>query len=92
MNLRARKTLEPDGGVAPSEAGLDEMVDVAVYAEHPSVVAARPVHAGKYRLRTGETSIVVTVKGKAAFVSVDPFERPVEMERADNVKLAAPRK
>lgn len=85
--IRARKTLEPGGGVKPSDAPLDEMIDVAVYAEHPSVPNARPIHAGKYRLRTGETQVIIPdLSGKPAFVSVDPFERRIEVERADNVR------
>jgi hypothetical protein len=89
--IRGRKTLEPGGGVKPSEAPLDELIDVAVYAEHPSVPGAQPIRAGKYRLRTGDTRIVIAdVDGKPAFVSVDPFERRIEVERADNVREVAP--
>ena len=34
-------TLEPAGGTAPSELPLDEMIDIAVYAEHPSGARVR---------------------------------------------------
>jgi uncharacterized protein (DUF779 family) len=65
---------------------------VVVYAEHPSVPGARPIHAGKYRLLTGETQITVGgLSGKPAYVSVDPFERRIEVERADNVRAIAVR-
>ncbi|MEO8578455.1 MAG: hypothetical protein ABI556_17215, partial [Gemmatimonadales bacterium] len=86
ITIRGRKSLEPGGGVKPSEAPLDELIDVAVYAEHPLTGNAQPLYAGKHRLRTGETQITVEVSGKPAFVSVDPFERRIEVERADNIR------
>ncbi|MDB4889382.1 MAG: hypothetical protein JWL61_1237 [Gemmatimonadetes bacterium] len=91
VTIRARKTLEPGGGIKPSEAPLDELIDVAVYAAHPLGTSARPLQAGKYRLRSGETRITIDVNGKAAFVSVDPFERRIEVERADNLREIAGR-
>lgn len=86
VTIRGRKTLEPGGATKPSEAPLDELIDVAVYSEHPSTGNAQPIYAGKYRLRTGATQIIVEVSGKPAFVSVDPFERRIEVERADNIR------
>ena len=91
VTVRGRKTLEPGGGVAPTEAPLDELIDVALYAEHPSVPGAQPIHAGKYRLRTGETQLTIEVTGTPAFVSIDPFERRIEVERVDNVRAIAVR-
>ena len=81
-----RKTLDPAGGVKPTEAPLDEMIDVAVYAEHPLSTPAAPLYAARHRLRTGETELTFEVNGRPGFVSVDPFERRVEAERADNVR------
>jgi aminopeptidase N len=84
--VRGRKTLEPGGPVAPKEIPFDEMIDVAVYAEHPLTTSATPLYAAKHRLRTGETQVVFEVSGRPAFVSLDPFERRIELERADNVR------
>ncbi|MES2176916.1 MAG: M1 family aminopeptidase [Gemmatimonadota bacterium] len=86
LTIRARKSLEPGGGIKPSEAALDELIDVAVYAENPLSSTAPALWSGKYRLRTGENRITIDVRGTPAFVSVDPFERRIEVERADNVR------
>ncbi|HEX8244753.1 MAG TPA: M1 family aminopeptidase, partial [Longimicrobium sp.] len=84
--VRGRKTLDPGGGVRPTEIPLDEMIDVAVYAGHPLTTDAAPLYAGKHRLRTGQTEVTFEVRGRPGFISLDPFERRIEAERADNVR------
>lgn len=81
-----RKTFDPAGGVTPTEAPLDELIDVAVYAGHPLSTNAAPLYAGKHRLRTGQTDVTFDVGGRPGFISLDPFERRIEAERADNVR------
>lgn len=81
-----RKTFDPAGGVAPTEVPLDELIDVAVYAEHPSGTNAAPLYAGKHRLRTGQTEVTFETSGRPGFISLDPFERRIEAERADNIR------
>jgi aminopeptidase N len=81
-----RKTLDPAGGVKATEVPLDEMIDVAVYAEHPLGTDAAPLYAGKHRLRTGRNELTFEVSGRPGFVSLDPFERRIEAERADNIR------
>jgi aminopeptidase N len=84
--ISGRKRLDPGGGIKPTEPPLDEMIDVAVFAEHPGVAGATPLYAGKQRLRTGQNQVTFEVSGRPAFISVDPFERRIEAERADNVR------
>jgi hypothetical protein len=81
-----RKTFDPAGGVKATDVPLDEMIDVAVYAEHPLDTQAAPLYAGKQRLRTGRTEVTFEVSGRPGFISLDPFERRIEAERADNVR------
>ncbi|HEX7178001.1 MAG TPA: hypothetical protein VF240_22265, partial [Pyrinomonadaceae bacterium] len=81
-----RKTFDPAGGVKTTEVPLDEMIDVAVYASHPLSTNAAPLYAGKHRLRTGQTEVTFEVPGPAGFISLDPFERRIEAERADNIR------
>ena len=81
-----RKTFDPAGGIAPTEVPMDEMVDVAVYAGHPLSTDAAPLYAGKHRLRTGQTEVTFEVRGRPGFISLDPFERRIEAERADNIR------
>jgi aminopeptidase N len=89
--VRGRKTFDPAGGVTPTEVPLDEMIDVAVYESHPISTAAAPLYAGKHRLRTGQTEVTFEVRGRPGFISLDPFERRIEAERADNIReLQAP--
>ncbi|HEX8558150.1 MAG TPA: M1 family aminopeptidase [Pyrinomonadaceae bacterium] len=84
--VRGRKTYEPAGGVQPTEVPLDEMIDVAAYAEHPLSTDAAPLYAGKHRLRSGQTEVTFETHARPGFISLDPFERRVEAERADNVR------
>lgn len=84
--VRGRKTLDPAGGVPATEAPLDEMIDVAVYAGHPLGTDAAPLYAGKHRLRTGQAEVGFELSGRPGFISLDPFERRIEAERADNIR------
>ena len=50
------------------------------------------LYVGKHRLRTGANEISFEVRGHPGFISADPFERRIEVERADNVRaLSVPR-
>jgi hypothetical protein len=85
--IRGAKTLHPGGRMEAAKAApLDEMLDVAVYARHPLSTGDRPLHAARQRIRTGANEVTFEVRGRPGFISVDPFERRVEVERADNVR------
>jgi ABC-2 type transport system permease protein len=85
--IRGGKTIHPGGRIeAARDAPLDEMLDVAVYARHPLSTGDRPLYSAKHRLRTGPNEVTFEVRGRPAFISVDPFERRIEVERADNVR------
>jgi hypothetical protein len=84
--VRARKTNDPGGGTPVTEAPLDEAIDVAVFAGDPHDTEAAPLHAGKHRLRTGLNDVTFEVQGRPGYISLDPFERRIEAERADNVR------
>jgi ABC-2 type transport system permease protein len=86
VTVRGRKTLDPGGNVTPTVVPLDEQIDVAVYAENPLTRNAVPVYAGKHRIHSGETRLTFEVSSRPAFISLDPFERRIELERADNVR------
>lgn len=81
-----RKTFDPAGGVKATEVPLDEMIDVAVYAGHPLSTDGAPLYAAKHRLRTGQNEVTFEVSGRPGFISLDPFERRIEAERADNIR------
>ena len=83
--VRARKTLDPGGGVKPTEIPLDDRIDVAVYASHPLTTGAAPLFAAKQGLHTGLNTLTFDVSARPAYISVDPFERRIEAERADNL-------
>ena len=89
-----RGSVRPGRGVAPREVPLDERIDVAVNAGHPLTTDAAPLYAGKHRLRTGRNQVTFEVRGRPGFISLYPFERRIEAERADNVReirLSPPR-
>ncbi|HKP74964.1 MAG TPA: M1 family aminopeptidase, partial [Longimicrobiaceae bacterium] len=88
--VRAAKKLLVGGRVeAAREAPLDEMIDVAVFAEPPLSTGGAPLYAGKQRLRGGENRITFEMSGRPRFISLDAFERRIEEERADNVREVA---
>jgi hypothetical protein len=94
--IRAGKTLHPGGRIEDERAApLDEMLDLAVFAHHPISSDEPPLHAGKQRIRTGINQVSFEMRGAPGFLSLDPFERRIEVERADNVRevaqAAAPR-
>lgn len=85
--IHAGKKLHPGGRMeAEREGPLDEVLDVAVYARHPLSTGDRPLYAGRQRLRTGPNEVTFEVRGRPEFISIDPFERRIEVERADNVR------
>lgn len=84
--VRARKTNDPGGGTPVTEAPLDEAIDVAVFADDPIDTGATPLYAGKHRLRGGLAEVTFEVQGRPGYISLDPFERRIEAERADNVR------
>ncbi|HVG43458.1 MAG TPA: M1 family aminopeptidase, partial [Longimicrobium sp.] len=85
--IKGGKTIHPGGRMeAAKDAPLDEMLDVAVYARHPISTGDRPLYAARQRIRTGANEVTFEVRGRPSFISVDPFERRVEVERADNVR------
>jgi ABC-2 type transport system permease protein len=89
--IRAGKTVHPGGRAEAARAApLDEMIDVAVFAEHPGRNRA-PVYAAKHRLRSGLNRISFETTGRPGFISLDAFERRIEEERADNVREVAVR-
>jgi ABC-2 type transport system permease protein len=88
--IRGGKTIHPGGRIEDERAApLDELVDVAVYARHPLSTDDRPLYAAKQRLRTGANEVTFEVRGRPGFISVDPFERRIEVERADNVRAVS---
>lgn len=84
--VRARKTNDPGGGTPVTEAPLDEAIDVAVFADDPIDTDATPLYAGKHRLRGGLAEVTFEMQGRPGYISLDPFERRIEAERADNVR------
>ena len=65
---------------------MDEAIDVAVFADHPLDTEAAPLHAGKHRLRGGLAEVTFEMLARPGYISLDPFERRIEAERADNVR------
>ncbi|HEY0025852.1 MAG TPA: M1 family aminopeptidase [Longimicrobium sp.] len=84
--VRARKTIDPGGGTPVTEAPLDEDIDVAVFAGDPHDTRATPLYAGKHRLRGGLAELTFEMQGRPGYIGLDPFERRIEAERADNVR------
>jgi hypothetical protein len=84
--VRARKTVDPGGGTPVTEAPLDEAIDVAVFGNDPIDTKAVPLYAAKHRLRGGLAEVTFEMRGRPRFISLDPFERRIEAERADNMR------
>jgi hypothetical protein len=53
---------------------MDEMVEIGVFADQGNERLGRPLYLRKHRLRTGEQTITVTVRGRPARAGVDPYQ------------------
>ncbi|HYH80950.1 MAG TPA: M1 family aminopeptidase [Longimicrobium sp.] len=73
-------------GTADVPLPLDERVDLAVFADHPARAAAEPLEAAKHRVRSGVTVVDVVVRGRPAFIAIDPYVRRVDVDRRDNLR------
>lgn len=45
-----------------------------------------PLYLKKYKLTAGQHSIAVIVKGKPAYIGIDPYATLIDINRNDNLK------
>lgn len=88
------KKFYADGEGKETEAPLDEAFDIGVFSAEPGRPgdsAESVLSFGRQRLKTGQQTITVVVDKPARFVGVDPYNKRIYRNSADNLaRVAAP--
>ena len=82
------KKLYADGKGKETEAPLDEPFDIGVFSAEPgrSGFAKEAVLSfERRRIKTGKQTVTLVVDKKPAFVGVDPYNKRIDRNSADNV-------
>jgi ABC-2 type transport system permease protein len=91
--VEARK-FYADGHGKETEAPLDEPFDVGVFSEEPGrpdYTAASVLAFQRQRLHSGRQTVTLVVDKPPVFVGVDPFNKRIDRNSADNlVKVESP--
>ena len=79
--------MRADGQGAEVEEGFVEMIDIGLFSEDPEDLSAENAvqYIQKHEIKTGENTIVLTVKERPKYVGVDPFVRLIDRDSADNI-------
>jgi len=76
-----------DGQGLEVEQDFVEMIDIGLFSDDPEDLSAKDIvqYLAKHQIKTGENTIVLTVKEKPKYVGVDPFVRLIDRDSADNI-------
>lgn len=88
LDVRARKSAYDTAG-SERAVPMDDFVEIGVFAEgEPSDALGRPLYRQKQRIRSGNQTITVTVRGRPVLAGVDPFHLLdwEESEEDDNIE------
>ncbi len=79
--------MRADGQGIEVEEDFAEMIDIGLFSEDPEDLSADNTvqYIKKHEIKTGENTIVLTVKEKPKYVGVDPFVRLIDRDSADNI-------
>lgn len=80
LQVRARKLVVDSAG-GETTVPMQDWVEVGVYG----AAEAAPLYLGRHRLRSGEQTVTVTVRGTPARAGVDPRRLLMEANADDNV-------
>jgi ABC-2 type transport system permease protein len=87
VEVRAKK-LEAAGNGQETEAPLDQLIDVGLFAADPAKLefsATDVIALEKRQIKTGEQTIEFTVDRKPAFVGIDPYVKLISRTTSSNV-------
>jgi ABC-2 type transport system permease protein len=82
------KKLYADGKGKETEAPLDEVFDVGVFAAEPGKLgysAQSVLHFDRQRIKSGKQTLTVVVDKAPEFVGVDPYNKRIDRNSADNL-------
>jgi ABC-2 type transport system permease protein len=89
MTVDAAK-FEADGAGEEVEVPLDQVLDVAVFAEDSEDLGdddlPRALHFERVRIGSGEQTLTFTVEEKPGRVGIDPYVKMIDRNPDDNVK------
>lgn len=84
LDVRARKVVVDEAGVE-TEAPLDDLVEVGVFAAAGDGEPGVPLYLRMHRVRSGEQRITLTVPGEPVRAGIDPRNLLIDVEAGDNL-------
>jgi ABC-2 type transport system permease protein len=84
LDVRARKVVVDEAGVE-TEAPMDDLVEIGVFAAAGDGGAGEPPHLRMHRVRSGEQRITLTVPWEPALAGIDPRNLLIDVEAGDNL-------
>jgi ABC-2 type transport system permease protein len=86
LDVRARKVVVDTAGVETA-VPMDDWVEIGVFAPaKEGEESGEPLYVQKYRIRSGEQTITVTVPRKPAQAGIDPSYLLIDLETGDNMQ------
>ena len=89
LTISARK-MEADGEGREEEIPLDMNIDIGLFTMHPgdeTFGEAEVIHLDKQRIMTGESKIEFTVDRRPQHVGIDPYNKLIDRNTDDNLKV-----
>lgn len=84
LDIVARK-MRADSVGNESDMPMNDLVEIGVFASADDGRGGDPLYLARHRIRSGEQTISVTVRGQPGRAGVDPEGRLTERDREDNV-------
>ena len=90
LEVKATKIVYDSAGVE-TELPLDQWIPIGVFGEHEPGYdeLSSPLYLQKHRIRTGEQTITVTVRGKPVLAGIDPHHLLDWEEKEDDDNIEA---
>jgi ABC-2 type transport system permease protein len=85
LDVEARK-LRADGIGRETEAPMNDLVEIGVFAAAKDGEEGEPLYLQKHRIRSGRQRVTVVVKGEPASAGIDPHLLLIDRNWADNVR------
>jgi hypothetical protein len=84
LNVVAKK-IRADSLGRETEIAMDDLVEIAVFAEGEQSALGEPLYLKRRRIRSGRQTIRITVPREPVRAGIDPWRKLFDRERRDNV-------
>ncbi|MEP6746653.1 MAG: hypothetical protein ABJB86_02945 [Bacteroidota bacterium] len=90
VQCNVEKTYLDEKGNDIPDTHMNDYIDIGVFAAdvpgHFGPLQGKPLYIKKFKLASGEHTIVITVQGKPIKVGIDPYAKLIDHIPADNLK------